>query len=442
MVAAALVALAAASAACAPGAVSSPTSGSGEPRGAAGVDATASPAPAAAETESLPADTTPPEIASLSASPTSGAHPFIAPKRFEIGIVVSDAAAVASESPASLMVRAVITRAGTASPVRSFNTTTSSGAVANVTWDLLNSRGAIVPPGVYRVEVSATDSARNTSATRTVSVRVLTLALVAARATGTRAKAHAAAIAALGVRKAGGSAERRAAGYVEARFREFGYTSIRKPAVPLKDGSTSLNVVAVKPGASARAPIVIVGAHMDSRADKRSPGGNDNASGVGVLLETARVMAGIPTTSEIWFVAFGAEEIYDGNPDHHHEGSRALAKSLTRDQLRRGVKMVNIDMVGVGRRLQLGTQRGATETYARYHLGTARALGFDAEYASHGSGSDHEQFVKMGIPVAYYDRGPDPHYHTPNDTADRVSATALLEASRTLVATLIRHAAR
>lgn len=70
-----------------------------------------------------------------------------------------------------------------------------------------------------------------------------------------------------------------------------------------------------------------------------SPGANDNASGVSVLLELARVLArSAPQDLEFTCVAFGAEE-------QGLVGSKAFAKSLNE----RDLSAINLDTVGKGR---------------------------------------------------------------------------------------------
>jgi hypothetical protein len=74
------------------------------------------------------------------------------------------------------------------------------------------------------------------------------------------------------------------------------------------------NVVATRPGTGALARSFVVGAHLDSRTidacDRFSvaPGANDDASGVAVVLETARLLATITPEADLLFAAFTAEE--------------------------------------------------------------------------------------------------------------------------------------
>jgi Zn-dependent M28 family amino/carboxypeptidase len=71
-----------------------------------------------------------------------------------------------------------------------------------------------------------------------------------------------------------------------------------------------------------------------------SPGANDNASGVAVMLEVARVAAESPTDVGLTFVAFGAEE-------QGLEGSRAFVK--TKRSPDEKIVLLNLDMLGAGK---------------------------------------------------------------------------------------------
>ncbi len=76
--------------------------------------------------------------------------------------------------------------------------------------------------------------------------------------------------------------------------------------------STSWNAVGDLPGANLPEECILLGAHHDTTAD--SLGANDNGAGVAVLLETARLLAGLSESLNvrpgrtIRFVSFGAEE--------------------------------------------------------------------------------------------------------------------------------------
>jgi hypothetical protein len=76
-----------------------------------------------------------------------------------------------------------------------------------------------------------------------------------------------------------------------------------------------------------------------ARSKQVSPGANDNASGLSVMLEVARVTRELQPPSEVTFVAFGAEE-------QGLFGSRAFVEKQTFE----GENLVlNLDMVGAGK---------------------------------------------------------------------------------------------
>jgi Zn-dependent M28 family amino/carboxypeptidase len=84
------------------------------------------------------------------------------------------------------------------------------------------------------------------------------------------------------------------------------------------------------------APLIILGAHLDSVMG--SPGADDNASGVAVLLEAARHLSGARLRSEIIFCAFNLEEL-------NMVGSTYFARKLKAA----GAKvngMISLEMVG------------------------------------------------------------------------------------------------
>jgi Zn-dependent M28 family amino/carboxypeptidase len=78
------------------------------------------------------------------------------------------------------------------------------------------------------------------------------------------------------------------------------------------------NIIARLPGGGSDRRIII-GAHLDSVVG--TPGADDNASGVAVLLETARLLSKAHLTSQVIFCAFNLEEL-------NMIGSSAFARKL------------------------------------------------------------------------------------------------------------------
>jgi Zn-dependent M28 family amino/carboxypeptidase len=106
------------------------------------------------------------------------------------------------------------------------------------------------------------------------------------------------------------------------------------------------NVLAELPASnhSPSAPVIVLGAHYDSRgtdnADGKAdaPGATDNASGISVVLETARIAVDHHFASHLVFIAFAAEE-------QSLQGSTYQAKRLLAEE-RRIIAMINNDLVG------------------------------------------------------------------------------------------------
>ena len=84
------------------------------------------------------------------------------------------------------------------------------------------------------------------------------------------------------------------------------------------------------------ASLIILGAHLDSVAG--TPGADDNASGVAVLLEAARVLSRFKPRSQLLFCAFNLEEL-------NMIGSTHFAKKLKAARAKVD-GMISLEMVG------------------------------------------------------------------------------------------------
>ncbi|MFS0575968.1 M28 family peptidase [Sporosarcina sp. 179-K 3D1 HS] len=186
---------------------------------------------------------------------------------------------------------------------------------------------------------------------------------------------------------------------------------------------TSHNVIAVKEPTQknkATDQIVVVGAHHDSVPG--SPGANDDASGVATSLELARVLANMPTDTEIRFVTFGAEEL-------GLLGSYAYVDSLSQDERDRIVGMFQMDMVGSrdAGELVMFTVDGEKNTVTDLSAAAGVRTGTALTYGQEGR-SDHVPFHYAGIPAALFIHNPlEPWYHTPEDSLDKISKEKLQE---------------
>lgn len=218
------------------------------------------------------------------------------------------------------------------------------------------------------------------------------------------------------------------------------------------------NLIASLPG-SGTGPAVVVGAHLDSVSG--SPGADDNASGVAVLLETARLLAEAPVPPRVVLAVFDMEEL-------GLIGARQAARELGRGGGVRG--MICLESVGYfadtpgTQKLPVGFERVFPEASAAVRAGghrgdftlvvhrrssTAAArtwqraaaaaspslpalllrdprpdgplgllIGLAVPPANHLGRSDHAPFWNRGVPalmVTDTANFRNPHYHRPTD---------------------------
>ncbi|OUZ07828.1 Zn-dependent exopeptidase M28 [Aeromicrobium sp. PE09-221] len=227
----------------------------------------------------------------------------------------------------------------------------------------------------------------------------------------------------IGPRHGTSEAYAEAAAWVEGRLTGLGYEVTRQqvdaPAgitwgvdVPAGD---SPNVIATRPGAPATDPHVVVGAHLDTIPV--APGAEDNASGVAVMLELARIVA--ESEVPVRFVAFGAEEPRGPGDSLHHFGSQQYVAALADDERTAITAMVALDRVGVpGPEVPICSGDSPNGTTAvRDQLATiATAGGVPHTVCGGNTTSDHWSFDKAGIPAARLGSIPYAGYHSPQDT--------------------------
>ncbi|HEX9823611.1 MAG TPA: M28 family peptidase [Actinomycetota bacterium] len=218
--------------------------------------------------------------------------------------------------------------------------------------------------------------------------------------------------------------ERRAARYVARQLESYGYRT-RTRTFPV-DGGRSRNVVGWWPGAEPYP--LIVGGHVDSVPG--SPGANDNASGIAVMLEAARVIAGLEPAGLVRFVAFGSEEL--GADGSHHAGSSAFVRGLGRGGRRELAGMMSVDMVADGRPLLVTTAGIGPDLLARIAANRLRREGVAVARRTTCDCSDNGPFERAGIPAASVWSGDEPDHHQPTDTIENLFRRDLFRSGRAL----------
>ncbi len=233
-----------------------------------------------------------------------------------------------------------------------------------------------------------------------------------------------------------------AAEYIAGKFKQAGL----KPAgdeesyfQTWKDPARSIimkTVIAVIPGKKPEfsGQSIVIGAHYDhlglgmsiGRTEDRGkihPGADDNASGVAVLLELARVLKeGLTPDRSIVFVAFTGEE--EGKL-----GSSYYVKNEKRYPVSKCAAMVNLDTVGrLGKNKLLVLGAGSAKEWAHIFQGAGFATGVDVEAVSvELDSSDQKSFQEAGVPSVQLFSGPNLDYHRSTDTADKIDAEGLVK---------------
>jgi hypothetical protein len=224
-----------------------------------------------------------------------------------------------------------------------------------------------------------------------------------------------------------------------------------KVAMPDRDVVTVKNVIGIIPGKNPEfdGQSVVIGAHYDSHGlgwpdclagneGKIHPGADDNASGISVLLEFAR-LAGKKWQPErtIVFVAFSAEEAGKLGSLHYIRKAEKYPISKT-------MAMVNIDTVG-----QLGND--ALTIFGNYsarewvHIfrGAGYVTGVPIKQSALDTGNgDEKSFIDAGVPAVHLFSGARDNYHRPTDTVDRIDTAGLVKTAAVLKETVEYLAAR
>ncbi len=216
----------------------------------------------------------------------------------------------------------------------------------------------------------------------------------------------------IGAREEGTPGEASASTYIQQQLTACGYTVSTQSVPVTATDRTTQNVIAMLPGTQRPGRTIVLGAHMDS---KNGPGANDNATGVAVLLELARVLKdNKKQVPAVEFVFFGGEEIAaGGNPDQHHWGSRYFVNNLSSAERAAVAGMIAVDMVGTGKDFYANNMGLAPQTMRDFMLEAASGSGL--AYRKESGMSDHEPFDRAGVPDVWLEYTGGNPYHEPGD---------------------------
>ena len=171
---------------------------------------------------------------------------------------------------------------------------------------------------------------------------------------------------------------------------------------------------------------MVLGGHYDTVPDV--PGANDNGSGIATLLVITREVSEISYPFTLRIIAFGSEEL-------GLEGSRFYVDSLSPEEQKGTVAMLNFDALGSGEVLGvLGTFDLTTPV-----LQAAEENDIDAERRfnlGRDFGSDHSSFQRVGIPVVFFLADDFFRIHTPEDRLEFVQPELMGNAAALAIALL------
>ncbi len=254
----------------------------------------------------------------------------------------------------------------------------------------------------------------------------------------------------------------RAAVYIEESFSAAGFKPVRQTfsvSGYFNDGlwgsthatQSTANIIVEHSGSSKASEIIVIGAHYDAVQD--CPGANDNGSGVAALLEIAKALAKEKFPRTVRFVAFTNEEPPFFRSDDM--GSYRYAKSC-KERGDNIVAMLSLETMGYYSE-EPDSQRFPVAALAMLYPKTGNFLTFVGKLDSRNlltkcaksfidavkfptqtlaapadlSGvdfSDQLSFWRVGYPgIMVTDTAPYryPHYHTKDDTADKINYDCL-----------------
>jgi hypothetical protein len=206
------------------------------------------------------------------------------------------------------------------------------------------------------------------------------------------------------------------------------------------------NVVGIIPGTDPDlyGQSVVVSAHFDhlgrgfpearkGHEGKIHNGADDNASGVAVMLEVARLLAkDLKPARTIVFVAFDGEE-------WGLKGSRRYIADNQMWPVDKVHSMVNLDTVGrLGDQKLLVLGSGTATEWRHIAMGVGFTTGVESTCVSDDpGGSDQVVFHEHGVPAVQLFTGPHEDYHRSTDTADKVDYDGLVKVATWLRETVV-----
>jgi hypothetical protein len=232
------------------------------------------------------------------------------------------------------------------------------------------------------------------------------------------------------------------------QFKVFGYTDILLHQYS-QNGYQLKNVICTKQGTSNINQIMMLCSHYDccmeqlNDANSRAPGADDNATGIAVILELARILSHIDLKNTIQFVAFSGEE-------QGYWGSTAYADYIKSNHINLH-RLINLDMVGYPPpNLAITVEQDTGNVVSANNQPSQEFAKVMAQMATDYThlpvalgeiyGSDYMPFEARGyVVIGVYDDGNNPNYHRSSDTPDTVNYAYMADVARIALATILHE---
>jgi hypothetical protein len=241
-----------------------------------------------------------------------------------------------------------------------------------------------------------------------------------------------------------------AATYIAARFERLGLS----PLIPGAQGGdryfqpfnmtgengvqlAARNVIGVLPGTNPalNGQALVISAHYDhlgfgwpdARAGAKGqlhPGADDNASGIAVMLELARLMADAKPERSIIFAAFAAEEAGLLGSRHYVRTAQTPGAPFALSGHIADLNLDTVGRLGDGKVTIFGT--GSAREMPFIFMGASAVTGIPTQVVTQQvDASDHTAFVEAGVPAVQLFASVASDYHRPSDTADKIDDAGL-----------------
>ena len=248
---------------------------------------------------------------------------------------------------------------------------------------------------------------------------------------GRRAFKHVDNLCRFGPRCVGSEASEKTSAYIARVLEQYGW-EVESQSFANR-GEHLTNVI----GKKGTGPIIILGTHYDTRpladkdpVDRSQPvmGANDGGSGVGVLLELARVLDKSATDqAEIWLIFFDGEDRGDIDGWQWCVGSRYFVDFVNEHPEYRPEYVLIVDMVG-DKEQEIFYEWSSALWLEEKVWRTANDLGYGGQFIQkygYRIIDDHTPFLEWGMTAALVIDFDYPYHHTRADTMDKISADSL-----------------